>query len=65
MTLKEALNMEFRVCMGFMRHNDCGEFYEGVRALLKDKDMKPKWKYQSIDQVTFAEIDWFFNRNDD
>ena len=39
--LKEALEMEFKVVMGFMSKKDCPEFYEGVRALLVDKDKNP------------------------
>ena len=37
-----------------------GEFVEGVRALLIDKDNQPKWKYSNIDEVPKDEIDWFF-----
>ena len=38
------------------------EFFEGVRALLVDKDKSPKWKHASILDVTQEEIDWFFTR---
>jgi hypothetical protein len=27
------------------------EFFEGVRALLIDKDKKPKWKYSTVQEV--------------
>jgi enoyl-CoA hydratase/carnithine racemase len=37
-----------------------GEFKEGVRALLIDKDNAPKWKYSNISEVDQQEIDWFF-----
>ena len=37
-----------------------GEFFEGVRALLIDKDFTPKWKFNSVDQVDLAVVDWFF-----
>ena len=39
-SLEEALNVEYRLCV---RLFEDGEFPEGVRALLVDKDRKPKW----------------------
>jgi hypothetical protein len=37
-----------------------GEFLEGVRALLIDKDNKPNWKYSSVELVDKEVLDWFF-----
>ena len=37
-----------------------GEFQEGVRALLIDKDGEPNWMYSKVDQVSDKVIDWFF-----
>ncbi len=37
-----------------------GEFVEGVRALLIDKDNKPQWKFNSVKEVDEDVIDWFF-----
>lgn len=37
-----------------------GEFAEGVRALLIDKDLKPRWRFSSLDQVDAEWIDQFF-----
>jgi enoyl-CoA hydratase/carnithine racemase len=37
-----------------------GEFAEGVRALLIDKDLKPRWRFPSLDQVDPAWVDQFF-----
>ena len=39
-SLEEALNVEFRLCV---RLFEDGEFIEGVRALIVDKDRQPKW----------------------
>ena len=40
------------------------EFFEGVRALLIDKDKNPKWKYSSVNEVKQEDIDFFFKRDD-
>jgi len=42
MGIKEVFEMEYRISQGFMNHT---EFFEGVRALLVDKDRSPKWKH--------------------
>jgi len=38
-----------------------GEFSEGVRALLIDKDNKPQWHFDSVVNVDKAVVDWFFD----
>lgn len=48
MTVKEVFEMEYKIAAGFLDHT---EFYEGVRALLVDKDKNPQWKYQHVKQV--------------
>jgi len=37
-----------------------GEFVEGVRALLIDKDNSPKWHFDSVAAVDKKVVDWFF-----
>lgn len=37
-----------------------GEFREGVRALLIDKDNRPRWRYRHVDQVPESYVDEFF-----
>jgi len=45
-----------------VRHNfENGEVLEGVRALVIDKDNAPKWKPSSLDEVTEAMVQRFFN----
>lgn len=61
MELKEVFEMEYKISQGFMNHT---EFFEGVRALLVDKDKKPQWKHKSVAEVTQEEINWFFERED-
>lgn len=48
-SLEEALNLEYRLtCRLFER----GEFIEGIRALLIDKDKAPKWNPPTIEAVS-------------
>ena len=47
--LEAALNVEFRLCARLFEH---GEFPEGVRALLVDKDKAPKWNPARLQDVT-------------
>jgi hypothetical protein len=37
-----------------------GEFAEGVRALLIDKDLKPRWHFPTLKSVDPEWIDRFF-----
>ncbi|XP_072117787.1 3-hydroxyisobutyryl-CoA hydrolase, mitochondrial [Mobula birostris] len=47
--LSEVLMMEYRLSQACMRGHD---FYEGVRAVLIDKDQSPKWKPATLEEVT-------------
>lgn len=53
-SLKSCLEMEFRLMMGCMLAPD---FREGIRALLVDKDNKPKWAPAASD----SQIREYFN----
>lgn len=55
--LKNCFEMEFRMVSACMRAPD---FYEGVRALLVDRDNKPAWKPASHDQVSTELVDEYF-----
>jgi enoyl-CoA hydratase len=48
-SLEEALKVEYRLTV---RLFEDGEFPEGVRALLIDKDRKPKWSPPTLGEVT-------------
>ncbi|RZC40565.1 3-hydroxyisobutyryl-CoA hydrolase, mitochondrial, partial [Asbolus verrucosus] len=49
MTLEECLQMEYRIAVNCLANKD---FYEGVRALLVDKDKKPVWNPAKLSDVT-------------
>jgi enoyl-CoA hydratase len=48
-SLEEALNVEYRLVTRLFRH---GEFTEGVRALLVDKDKSPHWRPATLEEVS-------------
>ncbi len=48
-SLEAALNVEYRLTVRLLEH---GEFLEGVRALLVDKDRAPKWNPLRLADVT-------------
>lgn len=58
----ECIEMEFRLCNHFLEGHD---FFEGVRALLIDKDQKPHWKPDSLDGVTQRELKKYFQPIED
>ncbi len=52
-SLEAALNVEFRLCTRLFER---GEFPEGVRALLVEKDKAPKWTPPRLEAVTPAMV---------
>jgi len=51
----------FRMELGMLRHSlEQGDFMEGVRAVLVDKDNAPRWNPARIDEVTEEMIAAFF-----
>lgn len=57
MSLAECFKMEVDMSC---RCGESGEFQEGVRALLIDKDMQPKWKYATVNDVPRDAVEYFF-----
>ncbi|MGD9866824.1 MAG: enoyl-CoA hydratase/isomerase family protein [Hyphomicrobiales bacterium] len=57
LSLKEALKLDFCLARRFLEGTD---FYEGVRALLIDKDNRPVWSPARLEDVSDARIDALF-----
>ena len=56
-TMGECMKMEYQMVSQFMKQSD---FYEGVRALLVDKDKKPQWHPNLLSDVTEELVDTYF-----
>lgn len=56
-SLGDCLKMEMRLTF---HHANGSDLKEGVRAVLLDKDLKPKWSRKSIYDVTEADVERFF-----
>ena len=62
LSMVECIKMDYDLVLHFMTDSD---FYEGVRALLIDKDKSPKWQPHTLDEVSHAKvIDYFEHRRD-
>lgn len=57
----QALLQEYTLGVNATR---LGEFKEGVRALLIDKDRNPQWRYKSVETTPETWIDQFFSTKD-
>ena len=60
LTLAQCLQMDYDIVGHFIHGPD---FYEGVRALLIDKDKKPKWCPAHLDLVTEHMVQEYFVRS--
>lgn len=58
LTLAQCFKLELQLSV---LSGELGEFAEGIRALLIDKDNQPAWKYSDVDSVDEAVIDNLFN----
>jgi enoyl-CoA hydratase len=55
--LEQALILEYRLTTHFMAGHD---FYEGVRAVVVDKDQTPHWRPATLAEVSDAEVAGYF-----
>jgi enoyl-CoA hydratase len=55
--LEAALTLEYRLTQHFMAAHD---FYEGIRAILIDRDQKPQWRPAALAEVGDSMVDGYF-----
>jgi len=55
--LEAALSLEYRLTQHVMAAHD---FYEGVRAMLIDKDQAPRWQPVTLAEVSDSMVDAYF-----
>lgn len=53
----QCMQMEYRLAMRFIENHD---FFEGVRAVLIDKDQAPKWQPAVLSDVTANDVAAYF-----
>jgi enoyl-CoA hydratase/carnithine racemase len=58
-SMVEDLQMEYRMAKACVRPGM--DFYEGIRALLVDKDHSPKWNPSTLEEVTDGMIEEYFS----
>lgn len=57
LSFNECMKLEYRIVSEILKGS---EFYEGVRAVLVDKDQDPKWSPSSLDQVDKEDLAAYF-----
>ncbi|HXP76434.1 MAG TPA: enoyl-CoA hydratase/isomerase family protein [Stellaceae bacterium] len=57
MDIETALALEYRMTQHVMAARD---FYEGIRAVLVDKDQKPRWEHASLAEIGEHEVARYF-----
>ncbi len=57
MNFADCICQEYRIIMRIIKH---GDFYEGTRAIIIEKDGAPKWRPATLDQVSDAQVESYF-----
>jgi enoyl-CoA hydratase len=57
LTFAAAMRTEFRIVSRIVHGHD---FYEGVRAVIVDKDNRPRWQPATLEAVSDAEVERHF-----
>ncbi|CDY71268.1 BnaCnng72120D [Brassica napus] len=61
----ECLIREYRMVCHVLKGELSKDLVEGCRAVVIDKDRKPKWKPRRLEQVTDNMVDQYFKRMDE
>ncbi|XP_062175217.1 3-hydroxyisobutyryl-CoA hydrolase 1-like isoform X1 [Alnus glutinosa] len=61
----QCLVREYRMVCHVMRGEVSKDFFEGCRALLLDKDKKPKWEPSKLELISDDMVDSYFSMVDD
>ena len=56
-TMKECFATDLLLAKNFLKH---GDFYEGVRSILIDRDKSPNYEYKNVSDVTNDIVNKFF-----
>jgi len=59
LSFNDSMAQEYRMVLQTMKGDD---IYEGIRALLIDKDGQPQWRPETLDQVTDDRVDAHFQQ---
>ncbi|XP_021824375.1 3-hydroxyisobutyryl-CoA hydrolase 1-like [Prunus avium] len=62
--IDECLVREYRITSHVLRGQISKDFREGCRAIVWDKDKKPKWKPSSLELITDHMVDHYFSKLD-
>lgn len=57
LSFNDCMRLEWRLASRVAKAHD---FYEGVRALLVDKDNAPRWRPATLDAVSAADVEAYF-----
>jgi enoyl-CoA hydratase len=58
----ECMRTEFRIVSRLLRGHD---LYEGIRSVIIDKDQSPHWRPSSLEAVSDAEVERYFEPQTD
>lgn len=61
LSLDKCLQMEFTMVQHFLNSHD---FYEGIRAMVIDKDKNPRWKPSKLEDVTGKMVAEYFKEKE-
>ncbi|KAF3336020.1 3-hydroxyisobutyryl-CoA hydrolase 1-like isoform X1 [Carex littledalei] len=64
-TVGECLTREYRMVCHVLRGDFSKDFFEGCRAILFDKDRKPKWTPSKLELIGDRAVDKYFSKIED